>query len=250
MEEQERKQNNKNMGKSIGVAGGAAFFILICAITLTGIGRCSAQRKKEAEPDYAYKKNAEDFLNSLSYIANLEYEEYLGISDAYNYVYLISSFNCNASSFEYVACAKKGNLNQSVLTIKLGFSFSTPQECYERIILNSKNPSYFALSSKIYDLVDNSDIQRTINESFSSKYELFGINVSPLNCTLYKGENNDEFYGSCLYKIAEESYCALNKIIYTVSTDNCELSDTFTASYDSDKTLYYAFESIANSTKQ
>lgn len=233
---EERKQNNKNMLKASLSAGGFALFILtsFTFITIGGI-YIGANKGAKADEDYSYKKDAETFLKGLTYIANKQYQEKIGVSTVSNYVTSISSIEYKNDGLNYCAVAKKHGLESSLVVVNVSYNFETIDNCVSLVNKEYMSKSYFTVSSTLYKEETSEEAKNNISNTFKNKLDGFNCD-KPYIFNVY--EARIMFAASLTYKTSDDSYNSL--VLYNPLSSN----EPFKITYEANKTMYYALESL------
>lgn len=238
----ERKQNNKNMLRASLTAGGFALSILTAFTFITiGAGYATEAKKAKTETDYEYKKDAEDFLEALTYLANKQYQEKIGVSTVSNYVTGISGVNYGPLEFLYCASAQMHGLEPSLIVVRINYESN---KSVDDIILDVKdnymNKAHLnVISDGLYNIESNKEAAK-LTFSSSMQYVENYNEESPYVFNTYEAKTMMAV--SFTVQTKDGSYATSAK------HDPSRLKDSGInkVSYETSKRMYYALENIAN----
>ena len=236
----ERKQNNKNMLRASLTAGGFALSILTAFTFITiGASYATEAKKAETEVDYEYKKDAEDFLEGLTYLANKQYQEKIGVNTVSNYVTGISGLNYNKQGLWYCASAQKHGLEPSLVTIRIDYETSSEDELISVIKNNYMNNSYFSMISKL-DKEETNENAADLIFTYSLHYVTDYDNEKPYKRNVYEAKTMMAVSFTVKTKDGGYASAANHRPL------NQEASGIYRVSLETNKRMYYTLENIAN----
>ena len=235
----ERKQNNKNMLRASLLAGGFALFCLT-TFTFVTIGASYIEENKnaKADADYENKKDAENFLEALIYLANKQYQEKIGVSTVSNYVTNISSVEYRTNGVAYCATAQKHGLESSLLTVIIFYNSDSADTCISTISKEYMNKDAFKVETDICKEETSEEPINKMGETLQSKIEGFSLE-KPHTYKTY--EAKVAFAASFTFKDSDSSYVSCSKYQPLLSSNSL-----YKANYSENKTMYYVLESIVN----
>ena len=234
---EERKQTNKNMLRASLSAGGFALFILTSFTFITiGGSYISENKSAKADADYSYKKDAEDFIEGITYLANKQYQAKIGVSTVSNYVTGISAIEYTNDGLIYCANAQKHGLESSLVVVTVSEKFDTLDNCISTIKNNYMKKDRFNVSSEMFKEETSEEAKTNSVTKVSTQIEGFSLDKTHSYSTY---EAKSMFAISLTFKSSDESYSSSVKYQPLSSTNNI-----FKANYSENKTMYYALESI------
>ena len=237
----ERKQNNKNMLRASLTAGGFALSILTAFTFITiGASYASESKKAETEVDYEYKKDAEDFLEGLTYLANKQYQEKIGVSTVSNYVTGISGLNYYKQGIWFCASAQKHDLEPSLVTIRLDYETSSEDELIFAIKNNYMKSGYFSMISEL-DKEETNEDAADLTFAHSLHFVRNYDTEKPYKRTTYEAKT--KMAVSFTVQTTDGGYASAAEH----RPFNQEYSGIYRASLETNKRMYYTLENIANS---
>ena len=237
--DEERKQNNKNMLRASLSAGGFALSILTAFTFITIGGSYIADNKSaKADADFSYKKDAEDFIEALTYLGNKQYQDKIGVSTVSNYVLGISAIEYSENGLVYCANAQKHGLESSLLVINISDKFESLDNCISTIKDNYMTKGRFNTSSEMFKEETSEEARTNSVTKASTQIEEFNLDKAHV---YKKYEAKSMFALSLTFKNADDSYYSCVKYQPLSSTNNI-----YKANYNENKTMYYVLENIVN----
>ena len=230
----EKKLNVKNSIKAGALSGGFALSIYVLTSIVGGVGKAISENSKAKEdPDYSIKKTANKFTDALCYIANKEYQHFLGVSTVSNYVGGISSIQFSENAVNYCSYAQKhGEENELLVAITLELEYSTTEECITTIINNHRKVNYVK-NVACYDEVRNDRFEidvLTNAERFGTEYFYKLYKETP--------EDNQPII-SITYKNSDSTLVSYNGIKYPSDASYANNMDPYKLILENDKLVYY-----------
>lgn len=233
-----RKQTNKNMLKASLLAGGFALFILTSFTLVTILGTYISNKNEEKNTgDYQNKKDAETFIEGLTYIANRQYQEKIGVSAVSNYVKNISAVQFTEEGVYYCAVAQKHDKESSLLLVNIPYkSDATFTSFIPALNKNYMNKEYFNPTSTLYTEDVNEEVRENMKNKIAETIPYFS-DEKPYVLNVF--EAKVMFAASLTYKVSDLEYRSI--VIYEPLKNNCQ---PFNAVYEADKTTFYVLKNL------
>ena len=257
MDQKERKENNIAMIKSTASMGGFALSILT-AFTLVTIGamRLNTNKKAKEDSDYGYKLKADKFIHSLTYIANKQYQKYLGVDTVSNYVWGISSITFSGNqSITYMAYAQMHDVEkESLILINFYFNNQTVEQNVDTIIKNRTDVSDYLMGCYILNEVEDEATNQCFEKYIADVKEESSTNIKYTFKTYRKSEADSNTYVSATYQYNDKTYFSYHSMKYENNYDYLDrssgLSGDGTMSLDRNRLTYYIAERIVDNTNK
>lgn len=237
--DEERKQNNKNMLRSSLSAGGFALSILTAFTFITiGASYIEDSKKAKADSDFSYKQDAEDFIEALTYLGNKQYQDKIGVSTVSNYVLSISAIEYSENGLVYCANAQKHGLESSLIVINIADRFGSLDNCISTIKDNYMKKDRFNISSEMFKEETSEEAKTNSINKVASQFPDFQLDKAHVYKTY---EAKSIFALSLTFKDNDETYCSCVKYQPLASKNVFNV-----IKYSENKTMFYALESLVN----
>lgn len=229
------KDNTKLMLKSVGIFGAGGLVILLGFFAVTAGGVVIDEKINGEE-----MKSADEFLNALKYISNVQYKSSANLTDENNYVEGVSSVQYKDKVLTYCAYTNEKMICTSVTSD----SFKDENSCIDYLKVNYIDSSKYSTNVSKISSIKNGKPYEVEFESYAAS-SLYRANAtSGYKYKVYEGNSDKELVFSFTYKGTTGDYYSYNEIFYNTETKKFSNDSYYVLDAKDSKAMSYVLNSI------